>query len=108
MAAPRKYPDELRERAVRLVFDKVEGDQQLSVKAACREVGDSLGIAADTLRGWTRRVQVDSGQRPGVTSDQRARIVELEKEVRELRRSNAILKTASAFFAAELDRPQPR
>jgi transposase len=108
MAAPRKYPDELRERAVRLVSDKVEENEQLSIKAACREVGDSLGIAHDTLRGWVRRAQIDSGQRPGVPSDQRARISQLEKEVRELRRSNAILKTASAFFAAELDRPQPR
>ena len=108
MAAPRKYPDELRERAVRLVFDKVEGEEQLSMKAACREVGDALGLSHDTLRGWTRRVQVDSGQRPGVTTDQRARIAELEKEVRELRRANSILKTASAFFAAELDRPQAR
>ena len=108
MAAPRKYPDELRERAVRLVFDKVEGDEPLSMKAACREVGDSLGIAHDTLRGWVRRAQIDTGQRPGVSTDQRARISALEKEVRELRRSNAILKTASAFFAAELDRPPSR
>ena len=108
MAAPRKYPDELRERAVRLVLDKVESDEQLSVKAACRQVGDSLGIAHDTLRGWVRRSQIDTGARPGVSTDQRARISALEKEVRELRRSNAILKTASAFFAAELDRPQPR
>jgi transposase len=108
MAAPRRYPDELRERAVRLVFDKVESDDQLSMKAACREVGDALGVAHDTLRGWTRQVQIDTGQRPGPSTDQRARIAALEKEVRELRRANAILKTASAFFAAELDRPQPR
>ena len=108
MSAPRRYPDELRERAVRLVMDKVEGDEQLPLKAACREVGDALGISHDTLRGWIMKGRVDSGQRPGVTTDQRARISALEKEVRELRRANAILKTASAFFAAELDRPQPR
>ena len=108
MAAPRRYPDELRERAARSVFDKVEGEEQLSMKAACRVVGDALGIAQDTLRGWTRRVQIDTGQRSGITTDQRSRIMELEKEVRELRRSNAILKTASALFAAELNRPQPR
>ena len=108
MAAPKGYPDELRERAVRLVLDKVEGDEQQSMKGACREVGSALGIAFDTLRGWVRRAQIDSGDVPGVPTDQRRRISELEKEVRELRRANAILKTASAFFAAELDRPQPR
>ena len=108
MGAPRKYPDEVRERAVRLVADLVADDGGMSGNAACREVGDSLGGAHDTLRGWVRRAQIDTGQRPGVSSDQRARISALEKEVRELRRSNAILKTASAFFAAELDRPQQR
>lgn len=109
MAAHKRYPDELRERAVRLVLDKVEGDDQQSMKGACREVAHALGIAFDTLRGWVRRAQIDSGELPGVpTTDQRRRISELEKEVRELRRANAILKTASAFFAAELDRPQPR
>ena len=108
MVAPRKYPPELRERAVRLVMDKMEQDDPLPMKTACREVGSALGISWETLRGWVQQTQVDAGRRPGTTSDQRARISELEKEVRELRRANAILKTASAFFAAELDRPQPR
>lgn len=108
MVAPRKYPPELRERAVRLVIDKVEGDDPMPMKTACREVGDALGIARETLRGWAMTALVDSGKRPGSTTDDKARIAELEREVRELRRANGILKTASAFFAAELDRPQPR
>ena len=108
MSAPRKYPEELRERAVRLVLDKVEGEEAVPMKAACRAVGAQLGIPPETLRGWAQRLQVDRGQRPGVTTDQAQKIAALERENRELRRANAILKSASAFFAAELDRPQPR
>ncbi len=81
---------------------------QLSVTAACTRVGEQLGINRDTLGGWVRQAQVDAGDRPGTSSGDRARLVRLERENRELRRANAILKTASAFFAAELDRPQPR
>jgi transposase-like protein len=105
MAAPRKYPDELRERAIRLVMDAM-AEPGASGKGVCRRIGGQLGIPADTLRGWVRRAEVDAGQRPGVTSDPTARMAELERENRELRRANAILKSASAFFAAELDRPQ--
>ena len=109
MAAPRKYPDEVRERAVRLVRDLVDDpDDPVTVTGACRRVGDQLGINTDTLRNWVKQVLVDDGQRPGVSTAERSRIVALERENRELRRANAILKTASAFFAAELDRPQPR
>jgi transposase len=108
MPAPRKYPNELRERAVRLVQDQAGGDDPMPMKAACRSVGAQLGIPAETLRGWVTRVEVDTGARPGTTTDQQAKITALEREVRELRRANAILKSASAFFAAELDRPQPR
>jgi transposase len=64
-----------------------------------------LGISAETLRGWVSRAEIDDGQRPGVTTDTLMRLAELERENRELRRANAILKSASAFFAAELDRP---
>ena len=102
MAAPRKFPDEVRERAVRLVFD-VEGEAG-SVSGACRRIGEQLGINADTLRGWVKQAQVDAGVRPGVSTADAARIKQLEKENAELRRANAILRTASAFFAAELDR----
>jgi transposase len=102
MSAPEKYPEEVRERAVRLVLDVEE--EAGSVTGACRRVGEQLGINADTLRGWVKQAQIDAGLRPGVTTSESARIRELEKENAELRRANAILRTASAFFAAELDR----
>lgn len=101
MPAPRKYPDELRERAVRLVSDiEVETG---NIAAACRRIGEELGINRDTLRGWVKQAQVDSGKRRGVSSADAARIRQLERENAELRRANAILRTASAFFASELD-----
>ncbi len=74
--------------------------------AAFKRVGDQLGINPETLRGWVVQVEIDQGQRPGVSSSDAERVAELERENRELRRSNAILRSASAFFAAELDRPQ--
>ena len=70
-----------------------------------RRVGDELGVNPETLRGWVRQARIDAGDRPGTTTEGARRIKELEKEVRELRRANAILRSASAFFAAELDRP---
>ena len=102
MAAPRKFPDELRERAVRLVADVL--DDAGSVTAACTRVGEQLGINRDTLRGWVKQTEVDAGRRPGVSTADAARVKALERENAELRRANAILRTASAFFAAELDR----
>jgi transposase len=99
MPAPRKYPDELRERAIRLVLDVEEAG---NVTAACRRIGEELGINSDTLRGWVKRAQIDSGKRPGTSSGDAARIRQLERENAELRRANAILRTASAFFASEL------
>ena len=104
MAAPRKYPDELRERAIRMVLDLLEEDPG-SQRGVFRRVGDQLGVNPETLRGWVRQSQIDAGSRPGTTTDDAQKLVELEKEVRELRRANAILRSASAFFAAELDRP---
>ena len=103
MVAPRKYPDELRERAIRLVLDAKK--EQGSGKGACGRVGDQLGINPETLRGWVAQAEIDAGARPGTSTAEAARVAELEREVRELRRANAILKSASAFFAAELDRP---
>ncbi len=108
MPAPRKHPDELRERAIRFALDLVEGPEKLSVNAACKRVGEQLGIIPDTLRNWVQRQRIDTGDAPGLTTDERARLRELEREIKELRRANGILKTASAFFAAELDRPSPR
>jgi transposase len=104
MAAPRKYPQELRERAVRLVLE-AKRDPATRV-GAIRRIAGQLGINHETLRNWVTQVEVDEGARPGTTSADAARIAELERENRELRRANAILKSASAFFAAELDRPQ--
>ena len=104
MPAPRKYPDELRERATRMVLDELK-DNPASQRGVFRRIGEQLGINPETLRGWVRRLQIDAGDRPGVTSEDAQRIAVLEKENRELRRANSILKSASAFFAAELDRP---
>ncbi len=106
MVAPRKYPAELRERAVRLVVDARK--DPVTRPGACRRIGEQLGINAETLRGWVTQAEVDAGDRPGTTTAEAQRLAELEREVRELRRANAILRSASAFFAAELDRPQSR
>ena len=106
MVAPRKYPPELRERAVRMVIDARK--DPATRPAACRRIGEQLGINPETLRGWVSQAEVDAGERPGTTTSDAARLAELEREVRELRRANAILRSASAFFAAELDRPQSR
>jgi transposase len=103
MVAPRKYPQELRERAVRLVIEAKR--DPASRPAACRRIGQQLGINDETLRGWVQQAEIDGGARPGTTTSDAARLVALEREVRELRRANAILRSASAFFAAELDRP---
>lgn len=105
MVAPRKYPDELRERAVRLT---VEARTDPATRpGACRRVGEQLGINAETLRGWVTAAEAEANPPapPAPPSVEALRIAELEKENRELRRSNEILRTASAFFAAELDRP---
>ena len=103
MPAPRKYPDELRERAVRLVFEARDQDESLSLNAAVHRVGQRVGVNPDTLRGWCRRVEIDTGRRPGTTAADAAKLRELESEVRELRRANEILLAASSFFARELD-----
>jgi len=76
--------------------------------AAIRHVGSKLGVGPETLRKWRRRAEIDAGTRPGVTSDELAEIKRLKRENAELRRANEILKAASAFFAAELDRPTTR
>ena len=99
------YPPELRERAVRMVAEVK--DDYPSEWAAITAVASKLGIGStETLRKWVRRAEVDAGDRPGISSAERAEIRELKKEVAELRRANEILKAASTFFAAELDRPQ--
>jgi transposase len=106
MPAQRKYPGELRERAVRMVLEirTREGKDRGEVARVARQ----LGVHRETLRLWVRQAEVDSGQRPGTTSEDGRRIAELEREVRELRRANEILKAASAYFARELDPRLPR
>ncbi|PSK87449.1 transposase, partial [Murinocardiopsis flavida] len=103
MPAPRKYPAELRERATRMAVEARR--DPASRPGAIARTGDQLGINRETLRTWVNQAEVDAGDRPGTTTDQAKRLAELEREVRELRRANAILKSASAFFAAEPDRP---
>src|SRR3712207_6199502 len=108
MAATREEPDEPREGAIRVALDLADGAEKLSVNAACKRVGEQLGIVPDLPRNWVQQARIDAGNAPGLTTDERARLVELERENRELRRANEILKSASAFFAAELDRPSQR
>jgi transposase len=103
MVAPRKYPEELRERAIRLALDARK--DPASRPGACARIGGQLGINPETLRGWVSQAEVDAGFRPGTTTSDAQRVGELERENRELRRANSILRSASAFFAAELDRP---
>jgi transposase len=102
----RRYPPELRERAVRMVWETIE--QTGERVGVITRVARQLGVGAESLRTWVRQAEVDGGRRPGVTSEERRRIAELEREVRELRRANDILKAASAFFARELDPRLPR
>ena len=103
MPAPRKYSNELRERAIRLVAEAREQDPELSLTAAVKRIAALVGIVPDTLRGWCRQAEVDTGKRPGTTTADAAKIRELERENRELKRANEILLAASSFFARELD-----
>ncbi len=104
MGRPSSYPRELRERAVRMVLEtRTEHANEFS---AIVSISRKLGIGSpETLRKWVRRAKIDAGQRPGVTSEESEQIKALKRENAELRRANEILKSASAFFAAELDRP---
>jgi transposase len=101
---PRKrYSPEVRERAVRMVFE--HSSEYSSQWEAIRSIAPKIGCSPETLRKWLRQAERDQGLRPGLTTDERARLKELERENRELRRANEILRKASAFFAqAELDR----
>jgi transposase len=105
---PKQYPIELRQRALRLITEAREHAQYDTEWAAICAVASRVGVNNETLRKWVRRSEVDAGTRPGTTSEELAEIRRLKKENAELRRTNEILRTASAFFAAELDRPAPR
>ena len=102
-----RYSPEVRERAVRMVFEHQR--EYPSQWQAVVSIATKIGCTPETLRKWVRRAEVDSGRRAGVTSEERSRIKELERENRELRRANEILRKASAYFAqAELDRRPKR
>jgi transposase-like protein len=103
MAGSNKYSQEVRERAVRMVFEQ-EG-RYGSRWETIRSIAQKLGCSTEALRKWVKQTEVDSGRKDGVTSDERSRLKELERENFELRRANEILRKASAYFAqAELDR----
>ena len=102
----RRYAPEVRERAVRLVLEHQREHE--SQWAAIVSVAAKIGCTPETLRSWVRRTEIDEGRRPGLTTDERVKLKELEREVRELRRANEILKAASVFFAGELDPHRPR
>ena len=103
MGRQTKFSAEVRERAVRLVLEQQQ--EHGSQWAAIQAIASKLGCSAERLRTWVRRTERDSGQRPGLTSNERERLLVLERENRELKRANEILRKASAFFAqAELDR----
>ena len=103
MPAPRKYPQELRDRSLRLVAEAMAEDPSLSLNQAVKRIGERVGVVPDTLRGWTKQHQIDTGRRPGTTTSDAATIRALQAEVRELKRANEILLAASSFFARELD-----
>jgi len=103
MARGTRYPSEMRERGVRLVVEQ-QGQHESQWKTIV-SIAAKLGCSAEALRGWVRRAERDGGQRAGVTTTERERLKDLEREVLELRRANEILRKASAYFAqAELDR----
>ncbi len=99
----KRYPPELRERAVRMVLEAIaeQGGERFGVVT---RVARQLGIGVESLRSWVNQAEIDGGTRPGTTTEDKARIAELERENRELRRANEILKSAAVFFGAELDR----
>ena len=107
MGRKSKYPAEVRERAVRLVFEQLPAHE--SEWATITSIASKMGFTPETLRKWVRQSQRDAGSRPGLTTSERDRLKDLERENRELKRANEILRKASAFFAqAELDRPPKR
>jgi transposase len=101
-ASQKRYPAELRERAVKMALDAIaeQGGQRYGV---IPRIAKQLGVGSESLRSWLAQAEVDTGRRPGTNSQDKERIAELERENRDLRRANEILKAASVFFATELD-----
>lgn len=106
MSRPGRYPTDLRERAVRMVFE--HQDEHPSQWSAITSIATKFGISSEALRKWVRRAEVDGGIRPGLTTDEREGLKTLERENRELRRANEIPRSAAALFGAELDRRPSR
>lgn len=102
---PKPFPPEFRVRALRLVKDRVDSQPDLAVSTVIKDIAPKLGVSDKTLDRWWRQEQIDAGVRPGVPSDVLAENKRLKRENQELKRTKEILKLASAFFAAELDRP---
>jgi len=103
MARPSRFSPEVRDRAVRMVLE--HANEHASQWAAISSIAEKIGCAAETLRSWVRQAERNEGKRPGLTTEERARLKDLERENRELKRANEILRLASAYFAkAELDR----
>ena len=107
MPAQRKYPPELKQRAVRLVIETKEQEPELTWHKACVRIGQRVGVNPDTLRFWVKQQRIDTGLVPGTTTSDAKTIKDLEREVRELKRANEILLAASSFFARELDPQLP-
>ena len=105
---PQKYSESFRARAVRMVMDRLEGEDPPGRYSVIRETAPKLNISVETLRRWVGQAEIDAGRTVGLSTDAQAEIRRLKRENAELRRANEILKTASAFFAAELDRPTTR
>ena len=106
MSRANRYPQELRERATRMVQE--HRGEHGSEWAAIVSIATKLGMTPETLRSWLRRDEVNAGRRAGVTSEERERLRQLERENRELRRANEILRAAAVFFARELDPRLPK
>ncbi len=106
MAKQRKYPQELRERAVRMVQE--HRGEYSSGWQACQSIAPKVGVHPVTLHEWVKRTETNAGNRPGLTTEERDRLKQLEKEDRELKRANEILKSAAVFFGAELDGRRPK
>ena len=105
-APPPRYPDELRERAVKMVHELRMADP--NDRGVVSRVARQLGVGSESLRIWVSRAEIEDGERPGMTEAERAELKDLRKEVKELRRANDILQAAASFFGAELDRRPKR
>ena len=101
----KRYSQDFKDRAVRLLSDRLAADSSCSKWRAVNEIAPKLGVANESLRRWYEQHLVNTGERQGMTREEHEEVKRLKREVAELRRANEILKTASAFFAAELDRP---